>query len=161
MYQCILQKEEITCQFASLKCSYRTGCGNTLKSYLIECGDLINNKTNECSEGCKNTLVGLTSTPEGQSLMEVTQIIEMEPIGGSVQGTDPRLPFLNSASAPTTPAAKPSSSFRRVETLFSTRPGATPSSHAPRPGGSVSRTPSAERPWSFIICFAGTDGGNF
>jgi len=58
-----------SCRFAQLKCSYRTGCGSTLQSFIIECDGLIHNKTNVCSETCKNTLVGLTSTLEGQKLM--------------------------------------------------------------------------------------------
>ncbi|TRY67767.1 hypothetical protein TCAL_05161 [Tigriopus californicus] len=58
-----------SCNFASLQCSYRTGCGTALKSYLIECDPLIQNRTQDCTEGCKNTLIGLTSTPEGQRLM--------------------------------------------------------------------------------------------
>lgn len=61
-----------TCHFASLKCNYRTGCGNALKSYLVECNDLISNKTQVCSVRCRNTLIGLTSTPEGKRLMECT-----------------------------------------------------------------------------------------
>ena len=60
-----------SCQFASLLCSYRSGCGNTLQSFLVECSDLTANRTDQCSEGCKNTLVGLTSTKEGKKLMEV------------------------------------------------------------------------------------------
>jgi predicted nucleic acid-binding Zn ribbon protein len=59
--------EENSCRFAQLKCSYRTGCGSTLQSFIIECDGLIHNKTNVCSETCKNTLVGLTSTLEGQN----------------------------------------------------------------------------------------------
>ena len=58
-----------SCKFAQLKCSYRTGCGSTLQSFIIECDKLIHNKTNLCTERCKNTLVGLTSTIEGQKLM--------------------------------------------------------------------------------------------
>ena len=58
-----------TCRFAQLKCSYRTGCGQTLQSFIIECDSLINNQTEICTNRCKNTLVGLTSTPEGQKLM--------------------------------------------------------------------------------------------
>ena len=61
-----------SCRFAQLKCSYRTGCGSTLQSFIIECDGLIHNKTNICSEKCKNTLVGLTSTLEGQKLMTVS-----------------------------------------------------------------------------------------
>ena len=61
-----------TCRFAQLKCSYRTGCGATLQSFLIECDSLIHNRTNVCSNRCKNTLVGLTSTLEGQKLMSVS-----------------------------------------------------------------------------------------
>ena len=63
-----------SCRFAQLKCSYRTGCGSTLQSFIIECDGLIHNKTNVCSETCKNTLVGLTSTLEGQKLMTVSNI---------------------------------------------------------------------------------------
>ena len=66
-----MQLSENSCPFASLKCSYRTGCGSTLQSYVIECNDLIMNKTDQCTERCKNTLVGLTSTVEGKKLMEV------------------------------------------------------------------------------------------
>ena len=58
-----------TCRFAQLKCSYRTGCGQTLQSFIIECDSLIHNQTEICTNRCKNTLVGLTSTPEGQKLM--------------------------------------------------------------------------------------------
>ena len=61
-----------SCRFAQLKCSYRTGCGATLQSFLIECDSLIHNRTNVCSNRCKNTLVGLTSTLEGQKLMSVS-----------------------------------------------------------------------------------------
>jgi len=58
-----------SCRFAQLKCSYRSGCGSTLQSFIIECDGLIHNKTDQCSNRCKNTLVGLTSTIEGQKLM--------------------------------------------------------------------------------------------
>ena len=61
---------KVSCRFASLKCNYRSGCGRTLQSYLLECADLISNRTRSCSERCKNTLVGLTSTPEGVKLMD-------------------------------------------------------------------------------------------
>ena len=64
-----------SCRFAQLKCSYRTGCGATLQSFLIECDALIHNRTNVCSNRCKNTLVGLTSTVEGQNLMSVSHIL--------------------------------------------------------------------------------------
>ncbi|CAB4062854.1 GAS1 [Lepeophtheirus salmonis] len=59
-----------SCRFLSLKCSYRGGCGATLRSYLLECNDLIQNKTEICSESCKYTLIGLTSTPEGKSMLD-------------------------------------------------------------------------------------------
>ena len=67
-----LNTSKNSCRFAQLKCSYRTGCGSTLQSFIIECDGLIHNKTNICSEKCKNTLVGLTSTLEGQKLMTVS-----------------------------------------------------------------------------------------
>jgi hypothetical protein len=51
---------------------FRTGCGSALQSYLVECGDLIANRTSVCSETCKNTLVGLTSSQEGNRLMQVS-----------------------------------------------------------------------------------------
>lgn len=60
---------EDSCRFAQLKCSYRTGCGATLHSFIFECDSLIHNKTDLCSDQCKNTLIGLTSTHEGQKLM--------------------------------------------------------------------------------------------
>eukprot|EP00096_Caligus_rogercresseyi_P008560 TRINITY_DN2757_c0_g1_i1.p1 TRINITY_DN2757_c0_g1~~TRINITY_DN2757_c0_g1_i1.p1 ORF type:complete len:298 (+),score=72.95 TRINITY_DN2757_c0_g1_i1:100-993(+) len=59
-----------SCRYLSLKCSYRGGCGATLRSYLLECNDLIKNKTEVCSESCKYTLIGLTSTPEGKSMLD-------------------------------------------------------------------------------------------
>ena len=40
-----LSSAELPCQFASLQCSYRTGCGRTLKSYMLECRALIDNET--------------------------------------------------------------------------------------------------------------------
>ena len=42
---------------------------NILLLLFIECDSLIHNKTEICTDRCKNTLVGLTSTPEGQKLM--------------------------------------------------------------------------------------------
>ena len=38
---------------------------------MFECDDLINNRTHHCSTNCKNTLVGLMSTPEGRKMMKV------------------------------------------------------------------------------------------
>ena len=68
-------ENENSCRFAQLMCSYRTGCGATLQSFVIECDSLIHNRTNVCSNRCKNTLVGLTSTIEGQKLMSVSKFL--------------------------------------------------------------------------------------
>ena len=61
-----------TCRYVQLQCTYRGGCGSTLQSFAFECDDLINNRTQHCSNQCKNTLVGLMSTPEGQKLIKVS-----------------------------------------------------------------------------------------
>jgi hypothetical protein len=42
---------------------------------MFECHDLISAATDVCSEGCKNTLVGLASTDEGKRLMDVSSDI--------------------------------------------------------------------------------------
>ncbi len=68
-FQRVEISESLSCQYASLRCSYRAGCGRTLQSYVLECSDLVSNHTNDCPERCKNTLVGLASTPEGRRLM--------------------------------------------------------------------------------------------
>ena len=33
--------EKVSCQFAHLQCSFRSGCGSTLLSYNFECHDLV------------------------------------------------------------------------------------------------------------------------
>lgn len=63
----------IPCEEANLKCSYRTGCGNALKGYMIACSTILQDTPpDQCPEGCQNALIALTSTDEGQDLMTVS-----------------------------------------------------------------------------------------
>jgi len=63
------EREDNSCRNVQMQCNYRSGCGSTLQSFIFECDDLINNRTNHCSTRCKNTLVGLMSTQEGQKMI--------------------------------------------------------------------------------------------
>ena len=62
--------QQPTCHQATVQCNYRAGCGSAMVAYLIECHDLVTNRTDECAEKCKNTLVGLASTDEGGKLLD-------------------------------------------------------------------------------------------
>ena len=41
-----------------------------LQSFVFECSGLLKNRTDECTDRCKNTLIGLTSTEEGRKMMK-------------------------------------------------------------------------------------------
>ena len=42
------------------------------QSFIFECDNLLKNRTAVCTDRCKNTLIGLTSTVEGRKLMNVS-----------------------------------------------------------------------------------------
>ena len=42
------------------------------QSFVFECDNLLKNRTDQCTDRCKNTLIGLTSTVEGRKLMNVS-----------------------------------------------------------------------------------------
>jgi len=63
------EDDPVLCEDAHLKCAYRKGCGNALKSYMSGCLDVISGRTNKCTDHCKHALIALTSTEEGQRLM--------------------------------------------------------------------------------------------
>jgi len=62
--------EENKCEIARTRCAYRMGCGLALQSYMINCADLIANRTDICSVNCQTSLIALMSTDEGQDLMD-------------------------------------------------------------------------------------------
>ena len=45
------------------------------QSFVFECDGLLKNRTEVCTDGCKNTLIGLTSTVEGRKLMNVSYFV--------------------------------------------------------------------------------------
>lgn len=59
-----------TCEVARLKCAYRVGCGMALQNYMEGCSDVITGSTKKCSDHCRNSLIALTSTEEGEALMK-------------------------------------------------------------------------------------------
>lgn len=61
--------ESIRCEVAKIKCSYRMGCGMALHSYMMDCADLIQGRTNKCHVSCQRALIALMSTEEGENLM--------------------------------------------------------------------------------------------
>lgn len=63
---------EVTCNYASLACTYRAGCGSALKQYMAMCEDLVQGLTTMCSMGCRHALIALISTQEGERLMQCT-----------------------------------------------------------------------------------------
>lgn len=58
------------CEVARMKCAYRMGCGMALHGYMVECADLIAGRTNKCPVQCQRALIALSSTEEGQELVE-------------------------------------------------------------------------------------------
>ena len=62
---------DVTCNYASLACNYRAGCGSALKQYMAMCEDLVQGLTTMCSMGCRHALIALISTQEGERLMQV------------------------------------------------------------------------------------------
>ena len=67
---------EVTCNYASLACTYRAGCGSALKQYQAMCQDLVQGITSKCSMGCRHALIALISTEEGERLMQVLWDLE-------------------------------------------------------------------------------------
>jgi glutamate/tyrosine decarboxylase-like PLP-dependent enzyme len=65
---------EVTCNYASLACTYRAGCGSALKQYMAMCEDLVQGVTSMCSMDCRHALIALISTQEGERLMQVNTI---------------------------------------------------------------------------------------
>jgi len=58
------------CDIARTKCAYRMGCGFSLHGYMVDCADLIAGRTNKCQPSCQRALIALTSTEEGQELID-------------------------------------------------------------------------------------------
>lgn len=59
------------CDIARMRCAYRMGCGMALQSYMITCAELIaNDSLTGCPVECQNSLIALTSTDEGEDLVE-------------------------------------------------------------------------------------------
>src|SRR5882724_1397642 len=46
------------------------GCGFSSHGYMVDCADLIAGRTNKCQPACQRSLIALTSTEEGQELIE-------------------------------------------------------------------------------------------
>ena len=44
----------------------------SFQSFVFECSGLLKNRTDRCTDRCKNTLIGLTSTEEGRKMMNVS-----------------------------------------------------------------------------------------
>jgi len=66
------QASEVSCNYASLACNYRAGCGKALQLYQARCSDLVEGITTICSTGCRHSLIALISTQEGERLMQCT-----------------------------------------------------------------------------------------
>ncbi|KAB7506724.1 hypothetical protein Anas_10089 [Armadillidium nasatum] len=62
-------KPDVTCDDARIKCALRQGCGTALQSYMLDCADIMHGRTTQCDEFCKASLIALTSTEEGESLV--------------------------------------------------------------------------------------------
>lgn len=58
------------CEIARTRCAYRMGCGMALQGYMINCADLISNRTDVCSVNCQTALIALMSTDEGEALID-------------------------------------------------------------------------------------------
>lgn len=60
----------MACEDARLKCAYRVGCGMALQNYLVGCSSVLQGPyVDYCPEVCLYSLIALTSTQEGQKLM--------------------------------------------------------------------------------------------
>lgn len=66
--------ESASCEEARMKCVYRTGCGAALHKYMVDCSSVIhaNPPMTHCPDACQLALITLTSTNEGQQLMNVS-----------------------------------------------------------------------------------------
>lgn len=67
----------IPCELANQQCSFRTGCSMALQEYVRSCSTMLHHSPDTqvvCPEVCKNALIALTSTDEGQDLMTVSVI---------------------------------------------------------------------------------------
>ncbi|XP_076058190.1 growth arrest-specific protein 1-like [Oratosquilla oratoria] len=58
-----------SCEVAKIKCALRSGCSMALQNYMLGCADLIEGRTDECDDYCRNSLIALTSNDDGQVLM--------------------------------------------------------------------------------------------
>ncbi|XP_067140339.1 growth arrest-specific protein 1-like [Centruroides vittatus] len=58
------------CEIARMKCAYRVGCGMALRSYMIDCAEVMAGRSKRCPAPCKRALVALMSTEEGQVLVD-------------------------------------------------------------------------------------------
>ena len=63
--------ETVSCDVARAKCMNRPGCRMALENYVFFCVAVVEGKSKVCNEECKNSLVALMSTYEGQRLMKV------------------------------------------------------------------------------------------
>ena len=67
----------VSCNYASLACTYRGGCGSALKQYMAMCEDLVQGVTITCSMNCRHALIALISTQEGERLMQVNTLFSI------------------------------------------------------------------------------------
>lgn len=63
--------ENVTCDVAQMKCSYRSGCELALQNYMLGCMDLASGNSKVCNSHCRHSLIALMSTHEGKRLMKV------------------------------------------------------------------------------------------
>lgn len=72
----VADNEILACEDARVKCLFRDGCGLALRNYMVHCSTVLNdNNPTHCPEICLNSLIALTSTFEGQALMNVCYFI--------------------------------------------------------------------------------------
>lgn len=60
---------QLSCSEAFERCNLRDACRPAYEAYRIECNDLINNKTNECSPKCIKALISLRSWEDSDDLI--------------------------------------------------------------------------------------------
>lgn len=64
--------EVLACEDARMKCLFRDGCNLALRNYMVGCSSVLQDQNpTHCPEICLHSLIALTSTIEGQALMNV------------------------------------------------------------------------------------------
>ena len=67
----LLRNNSKNCGDARMDCAYRTGCGTALQHYVTHCTPVLQGRIKQCPIPCLHALIGLSSTDEGQDLMQV------------------------------------------------------------------------------------------